>query len=51
MPRSPAGRDFGERRVIRRERALLAVELVDHDLVEPEVGGEGEAVAASRLIE
>ena len=44
MPRAAAGRRFAEGRIVRRERSLGRVELVDQQLVEAQIRREGEAV-------
>src|SRR5438034_11005506 len=44
VTRTGAGSDRRRRRVVGRESALLRVEAIDEDLVQAEVGGEGETV-------
>ena len=44
VPRPGAGLDLGERRIVGGNRSVFRIELVDHNLVETEIGHEGEAV-------
>ena len=44
VARPGAGSNLGERRIVRLQRAVLRVEAIDEDLVETEIGHEGEAI-------
>src|SRR5438105_15591240 len=49
MARAGAQLDFGKRRIIRRERAMRRVEVIDEQFVESQVCGDSEAIVVGKF--
>src|SRR5262245_48537509 len=49
VTRAAAWRNRSEGRIVRRERALPRVEAIDEQLVEPEIGGNGEPIIGRKI--